>query len=493
MTAEIAAAEDGGASRLGALAQLGLLAGPFLSMIDSSVVNVAVPSMARSFGAPLSQLQWVISGYLLALAAGLAASAWLARRYGTRQVYLASLAGFLLLSLACALAGSTGWLITARVLQGLVGAPMTPLAMGMMFGREDGRNQLSPAAGLALFLPPALGPAIGGFLVAHSGWQSIFLINLPVGLLAIAGVQRLPRSLAPGRDRTAGFDPGGLALVSAGLALTSYGVISGPADGWLSGRSWPLWVTGLALLGCYAVWARRRREPAVSLRLLSARGPALAIGLSVVAAVILFAALFLIPAYVEQVQGLSAAEAGLILLPQGLVMAAGTIAGDVLSRRRLVKETAVAGTLILALSTALLLLVQAATPGWITALLLCGRGLALGLIIQPLLVATLAGLPEAELADANTLFNIVDRIGGSFGVGLIATFFQASVLAHLRAAGSRLGPGAPTAGPPAQGAHGLLNAGTAAFHDTVWVLVVVAGLAVALALAIPRRTGCQSA
>jgi hypothetical protein len=141
----------------------------------------------------------------------------------------------------------------------------------------------------------------------------------------------------------------------------------------------------------------------------------------------------------------------------------------------------------------LLLLVRAATPGWLTALLLCGRGLALGLIIQPLLVATLAGLPEAELADANTLFNIVDRIGGSFGVGLIATFFQASVLAHLRAAGSRLGPGALTAGPPARGAHGLLNAGTAAFHDTVWVLVVVAGLAVALALAIPRRTSCQSA
>src|SRR5690348_13702445 len=103
------------------LVQCSLLAGPFLSMVDSSVVNVAVPAMARSFGASLSQLQWVVSGYLLALATGLAASAYLARRWGTRQVYLASLAGFSLASVACALAGSASWLVAARVIQGLLG------------------------------------------------------------------------------------------------------------------------------------------------------------------------------------------------------------------------------------------------------------------------------------------------------------------------------------------------------------------------------------
>src|SRR5258708_11305890 len=129
----------------------------------------------------------------------------------------------------------------------------------------------------------------------------------------------------------------------------------------------------------------------------------------------------------------SATEAGLVLRPQGLVMAAGPIAGDVLSRRRQVRGAALGGTAIRALTTSALLLIQATTPAWMTSLLLCGRGLALGLIIQPLLTATLSELPAAELADANTLFNVVDRVGGSFGVGLIATFFQASVLAHIRA------------------------------------------------------------
>src|SRR5262249_46063307 len=115
---------------LGPIGQFSLLAGPFLSIVDSSVVNVAVPAHARSVSASLGQLQWVVSGYLLALATGLAASAYLARRCGTRQVYLASLAGFTLASGACALAGSASWLVAARVIQGLLGAPMTPLAMG---------------------------------------------------------------------------------------------------------------------------------------------------------------------------------------------------------------------------------------------------------------------------------------------------------------------------------------------------------------------------
>src|SRR5260221_11659655 len=133
-----------GPLRFGPLVHFSLLAGPFLSMVDSSVVNVAVPVMARSFGASMIQLQWVVSGYLLALATGLAASAYLARRWGTTQVYVASLAGFMLASVACALAGSPSWLVAARGIQGLLGAPMTPLAMGMMSAADDRRLGLPP-------------------------------------------------------------------------------------------------------------------------------------------------------------------------------------------------------------------------------------------------------------------------------------------------------------------------------------------------------------
>jgi EmrB/QacA subfamily drug resistance transporter len=480
-----------GRGRLGVLVQVGLLAGPFLAMVDSSVVNVAVPAIARSFGDPLSEVQWAVSGYLLALASGLAASAYLARRYGTRQVYLVSLVGFTLSSVACALAESTPWLVAARVAQGLLGAALTPLAMGMLFGGGGARRGISAAAGIVLFLPPALGPSLGGLLIAHFGWQSVFVVNVPFGVLGLVGVLRLRREEAPGPDASARFDPVGLLMLAAGLALSCYGASRGPEVGWWSHEALPFWSTGLCCLLGYLVWARGRAHPAVDLRLLGSRDSSVALGLSVIAALVLFAVLFLIPTYLQDVQGLSATTAGLVLLPQGVVMAIGTVLGDVLSRRHLVRTSAIAGTAVLTIATGALLLVEASTPPWQTALLLCGRGLALGLIIQPLLVATLAGLPPTSLADANTLFNVLDRVGGSFGVGLIATFFQVRLLTRTETV---LGQVQPGSGPgllgqvPSGAGTAAQTAATAAFHDTVWLLLAIGGLGFLLSLLLSPET-----
>jgi len=478
--------------RLGILVQSGLLAGPFLSMVDSSVINVAIPEIARSFGDPVGRVQWVVSAYLLAMASGLAASAYLARRFGTKQVYVVSLVGFTAASIACALAPSTSWLVTTRVIQGLFGAPMTPLAMVMLMGGEGARQRISPAAGIVLFLPPAVGPSLGGLLIAHFGWPSVFVLNAPFGLFGVLGVLKLSPTLVPERDASARFDSVGLVMLAAGLALSTYGASEGPAVGWWSVDAWPFWSAGLVLLLAYAVRGRLERHPAVDLRLLSERNPAIAIALSVVAALVLFAVLFLIPVFTQDVQGLSPAQAGLILLPQGLAMAFSIALGDVTTRRRsLLRPSVIAGFAILTLTTGALLLIQAGTPAWETALLLCGRGLALGLIIQPLLVATLGELPQAQLADANTLFNIVDRVGGSFGVALIATFFQASVQSHIEAAfGSSAVSGASLSGlgeAPAAARASLLNAATAGFHDTVWLLIGLGAIGLLVSLLLTSR------
>lgn len=149
-------------SPLGCWIQVGLLAGPFMSMIDSSVVNVALPAMSHSFRSPLGTVQWVASAYLLALGLGTAAAAFVAKRWGTRRVYGMSLAGFTLASGLCAAAPSLSVLVLLRVLQGLCGALLVPLAMNMLLGDGKARSQMSAAAGLVLFLAPALGPALGG-------------------------------------------------------------------------------------------------------------------------------------------------------------------------------------------------------------------------------------------------------------------------------------------------------------------------------------------
>jgi EmrB/QacA subfamily drug resistance transporter len=454
--AEMAARKD---ARLGPAVQFGLVAGPFLSMLDSNVVNVAIPQIARSFSAPLADVQWTVSAYLLALASGLAASAFLARRFGTREVYLASMAGFTLASIACAFADSSTTLIAARVAQGLLGAPLVPLAMGMLLGSGGASRQMSPAAGIVLFLAPALGPSLGGLLTSAFGWQSVFLVNVPFGIAGIAGVLAMDPSLAPGRSRAERLDITGLIVLSLALVLATYGASAGPTAGWWSAGSLPFWLGGGVLLAGYTGWAFVHPRPVVDLRVLTRRDPALAMVLSIVAGLVLFALLFLMPVFIQDVQGGSPTTAGLLLLPQGTSMAAGTIVGDVLTRRGVVRPSVIVGMAVLALMTAALTLLQADTPGWEVALLLCGRGVSLGLVIQPLLVATLGELPQEQLADANTLFNIVERVAGSFGVALVATFFQARVRVD-----------GPVSG----------------FHDTVWLLVALAGVGFALSLLLSR-------
>jgi MFS family permease len=256
MTPAHAAAPEPGetavAPPLPAAVRLSFLAGPMLSMIDSSVVNVAVPGIAGGLHASLGTAAWAVSGYLLGLACGLAATPWLARRYGTLPAYGAALLAFTLASAACALVPSVALLIAARVVQGLAGAPMVPLAMSLILdpARAGDRTRGMPAsAGVVLFAAPALGPAVGGLLISAFGWRSVFLVNLPIGLLALAGVRAARRVLAAGDpgtgrvtgDRGARLDITGLLLLAAGLGLATYGASRGPALGWLSAGAAPAW------------------------------------------------------------------------------------------------------------------------------------------------------------------------------------------------------------------------------------------------------------
>lgn len=170
--------------KLGAVAQFALLAGPLLSMLDSSIVNVAIAPIAQELDAGLSAVQWVSSGYMLALGTGLALTSYLARRFGTLRTYAAGVLAFTVASAVCAFAPNIEFLIGARILQGLTGATLVPLAMSMLMGTGGASRAISPLAGMLLFLGPALGPSLGGLMIGVFQWRSIFAINLPVGLLA---------------------------------------------------------------------------------------------------------------------------------------------------------------------------------------------------------------------------------------------------------------------------------------------------------------------
>jgi predicted MFS family arabinose efflux permease len=229
-------------------------------------------------------------------------------------------------------------------------------------------------------------------------------------------------------------------------------------------------VAGAVLLALYAVHAFSTESPAIDLRLLTNAPAASSFALCLVVSVVTFGVLFLVPVFMQTVQGHTALVAGLTLLPQGIVMGLGTVAGMKVVERGYVRWSCIGGSILLVATTAALLLLDRATPAWETAAILSARGLALGLIIQPLLQALMGRLPRAELPDANTLFNVIQRVGGSFGIALLGTFFQHRETVRVQAVLPR---------------RDLVGqALVSGFHDTLWVLVALAGLALLLSLAL---------
>ena len=448
--------------------QYALLAGPLLSMLDSSIVNVAVEPIARELHASLTVVQWTVSGYLLALGAGLAGTAFLARRFGTLPVYRASVIAFTAASALCALAPGAGVLVGARIVQGLVAAPLVPLAMSMLLGRDaEGQRcrAISPVAGIMLFLGPALGPTVGGALIGAVGWRGIFLINVPLGALAAVAVRYVPAAMAPGRRPGARFDLPGLILLAAGLTGLLLGASQGASAGWTAPAAWVPLASGAALTACYAAWAARRDQPALDLSLARRRGPALSMALCALASVVTWAAVFLLPVFVQSVQGRSALVAGLAMAPQGLITGLSTALAPRWLTGLTVRVTVLAGFAVLALATLGLLLITAATPLWLIAVILAGRSVAIGLVITPLLQALVQPLRPDQLGDANTLFNTWQRIAGSFGIGLVAALYATR---------------ARTLGP------------VAALHTAGLVLVAIAAAGALGALAL-RRCGTRAA
>ena len=458
--------EATGSARLGPLVQYALLAGPLLSMIDSSIVNVAVEPIARELDASLTTVQWTVSGYLLALGAGLAGTAYLARRFGTRPVYQVSVIAFTFASALCALAPDATVLVAARVLQGLAAAPLVPLAMSMLLGGSGSSRSISPLAGMMLFLGPALGPTLGGALIGAGGWRVIFLINVPLGALAAVAVRFVPAALAPGRTPGARFDLPGLVLLAAGLTALLFGASLGAASGWTSAATLAPLTAGGVLLASYAAWALRHDQSALDLSLARQPVPALSMALCALASVVTWAAVFLLPVFVQSVQGRSALAAGLTLLPQGLITGLSTALAPRLLTRLTVRVTVLAGFAVLAVASLGLFLVTETTSLWLIALILAGRSVSIGLIINPLLQALTEPLRPEQLGDANTLFNTGQRIAGSFGIGLLAALYAAQARTH--------GP-------------------VPALHLVGLVLAVIAAAAALAALTLPavRNTGLE--
>lgn len=453
---------------------LGYLVGPFLSMVDSSIVNVALVDISRSLSGSLAHTQWVVSAYLLAMSAALPLTGWLARKFGLVRVFAASIVGFTLASAACGLSPSLAALIAARTVQGLFGAFLIPLAMTKLLGEEASRaaeRTAMPALfGLILFMAPAIAPSLGGILLQVASWPLIFFINVPFGIFGVVLVLRREdqSDTATARAESPRFDFAGLVMLSAGLAGVTYGSSSATAHGWFSMAALPFWGGGFLAVALYALLAARTAEPAVDLRTLRIPEVAAADVVSMLTSVAAFGMIILSLVFLQEVRGVSALVAGLAMFPQAILTGIGTGVGPAIVKRIGLRATASLGLVLLVGGTLLLLFVGSATSVLAISLMLTGRAFAIGLVIQPLTMMLNTRVRGEKRTDVNTLFMICQRLGGAFGVSIVVTYFEERAR-HL----------GPTLGSQAT---------YAAFHQSVVLLALVGMGSLAVAALLLRGT-----
>ncbi len=407
---------------------ISVIFGIFMIILDSTVVNVALQTLRREYDATLTDTQWIISVYVLALGITTPLSGFLGDRYGLKRIYTIGLAVFVIGSLLCGLAPSLGFLIVARALQGIGGGLAQPIGPALLYRAFPPREQGTALGffGIALVLAPALGPILGGLLVDQDLWRWIFFINIPIGILGFFLASRWLKTEPV--TRKPAFDPLGIVTAIVAFGSLLYAATIAADYGW-SDSSVITWfiVGGVALAAFIVIELFVAKEPLLDLRLFKNPTFTMATLVGYVTVIALFGAEFLMPVYLQALRGRGALETGFILLPLAITSGIITpIAGklfDKIGPRILV----MIGFVLLAINTWQLSQIRGDTPlGWIL-FLLAIRGLALGFVVQTTFTTALSMVPRNLLPRGSSLVNGTRFVVQSLGVALLATVLSASL------------------------------------------------------------------
>jgi EmrB/QacA subfamily drug resistance transporter len=456
--------------------------GSIMTILDATIVNVALPTLGQDFGASISGIQWVPTIYLLAFASVIPITGWASERFGAKRIWLASLAAFMLGSLLCGLSGSVAELIGFRVLQGLGAGMIMPVGQAILAqAAGPGRmGRVMSIVGVPLLLGPIIGPVIGGAIVGSASWRWIFLVNLPVGAVALALAWRLLPSV-PARRRVR-LDTRGLVLLSGGIAVFLYGLARIGSGGAIGGPL-PLAAiaAGLALVAAFGIHAVRAPHPLIDVRLFTRRGFSSAALTNLVLGIALFGVALLLPLYFEIIRGRTPLQTGLLLIPQGLGAAlVMPLAGSLTDR--IGARPVVTGGVVLGLAgAAVYTQIAATTPQAYLAgaLLLIGAGL--GATIAPSMAAAFQAVERAAIPAATSAISTVQRLAGALGTALLAVTLQRAMTAALPGFHGGIAQASALAATQPRALPGLAHA----FGVTFWVALAVTAIALVPALLLP--------
>jgi EmrB/QacA subfamily drug resistance transporter len=416
--------------------------GTIMSILDSTIVAVALRTLSGDFHVNVSTIQWVTTGYLLSLAVVIPVSGWAIHRIGAKPVYMASLAMFILGSILCGLAWSATSLIVFRVIQGLGGGMIMPVGQSIM-ARAAGPHRMGRVMGIIgvpQLLGPILGPVLGGFIVSNTSWRWIFFVNVPIGIITLW----LSRSFLPKstRDNQHRFDLLGFALLSPGLALIVYGLSEVGTQGGFRGASvWDSLIAGVILVTLFVLRSIKAPEPLIDMRLFRDRTFSVAsIGIFLTGAT-LYGTMFLLPLYYQIDRGDAAWKAGLMMAPQGIGAALVMRFAGSLSDRHGPRYVATFGMAVLALGTFFYTGVSATSSYLVLGVALFVRGIGLGFGMMPVFAASYRNLTHQNVPKATSATNIIRQIGGSLGVAIFAVVLQTQITERLPRDGARLQAG----------------------------------------------------
>ena len=408
------------------------VAAMFMSIMDATIVNVALPTIGRDFGVSATAVDTISIAFLVSLAVFIPASGWLGDRFGGKRVLLAAIAVFTAASALCGLASSLGELVAFRILQGAGGGMLAPVGMAMLYRAFPPAERIRASAILTLptTFAPALGPVLGGLLVTDLSWRWVFYVNLPIGAAAFAfgAIFLEPQKQAnPGR-----FDLAGFLLSGVGLGLLMYGVSEGPDLGWRQPQVQATIAAGAVLLAAMVVVELRSDAPMVDLRLLRNRLFRSGNGVMVLASVAFLGTLYAISLYYQDGRGLSALGSGLSTFPEAVgVMGGAQLASRVLYPRLGPRRHITIGLTGTAASIGLLALMGPQTSLWWARLLMLTLGLFMAQVFVPVQAASFATITPASTGRASTMFNAIRQLGGAVGVAVLTTVIVLVGPVHL--------------------------------------------------------------
>ncbi|HEY6499535.1 MAG TPA: MDR family MFS transporter [Streptosporangiaceae bacterium] len=417
-----------------------LIIGGVAAVLDTTIVSIALHTLVGALHSTVSQIQWVSTGYLLALGVVIPVVGWAQARFGGKRLWLAALTIFVTGSVLCSLAWNADSLVAFRVVQGAGAGAIFPLMMtlAMRAARSVGGplGRVTATVSLPIALGPILGPVLGGVILNSLSWRWLFLINVPI---CAAGLYLAWRWLpadnpAPAAARPR-FDLVGLLLVAPGMVGVLLGLSNVSTDGGLGHRDvlLPL-IIGLALVAAFAAWAVRRTSAArtagsalVNVRLLRVRSVGVSSAALFLTGACLYGAMFLLPLYYQELRGYDVLDAALLLIPQGVgSLLTRTVAGR-LTDRIGARAVGVAGFALTALATVPFALAGPDTSVWWLGTVQLVRGLGLGTVLIPVMTVAFADIDPADMPDASMITRISQQVGGSFGVAIGAVVLESAV------------------------------------------------------------------